>query len=126
MRCLWGRQRKTGTACRAPTGVGRTAWPRSAGPKGAVVPVDAVAAVGHESSDDRARPIRGELVARIPRTRGARAGLVGQSVGVAAAANIATLRAVAAAVPGAFDSRTAPASSSSVVAALPVGAVGPI
>jgi hypothetical protein len=97
-----------------------------AGPEGAVVPVDAVAAVGDDASDDGAGPVCGELVARIPGAGGTGIGFVGQAICVAAAANGAALRAIAAAIPRTFDSRTAPAASASVVAALPVGAVGPI
>src|ERR1700722_1794383 len=66
-------------------------------------------------------------MARIPATGGARAGFVRQRVRVAASANGAALRAIAAAVPAAFNSRAAPSSASTaVVAPLPVGAVRPV
>src|ERR1700744_644467 len=99
----------------------------SAGPEGAVVPVDAAGAIGHVAGDDRAGPVGGELTAGIKGPGAVRIGFVGQRVGVAAAANGATLRAVAAAIPGALDSRAPPATTSAaVIATRPEGAVGPL
>src|SRR5579862_6183611 len=98
-----------------------------AGPEGAVVPVDAVAAVRDDAGDDGAVPIGGELAARIPGTGRGGIGFVGDAIGVAASANGAALRTIAAAVPRAFDARPAPApSSATVVAASPKGAVRPV
>src|SRR5580704_12751421 len=123
--------RTWGAACCAPTrsrsgsGSRGRVW-GSAGPEGAVVPVDAIAVVGDEAVDDGAGPVRGELVARIPRTGASGVLLAGEGIRLAATPNRAALRTIAAAIPGAFDARTAPAASAAVVAALPVGAVGPI
>src|SRR5215475_8526772 len=115
--------RTWGAACCAPTRTCRS----SAGPEGAVVPVDAVAAVGHDAVDDGAGPICGELAARIPGAGCSGVGFVRDRVRIAATANGTALRTIPAAIPRALDSRTAPAAATAaVVAAGPKGAVRPI